>query len=197
MSEKELYDNNIDSWYGTLQCTLQDTDLGTVCKDNVNTIVNTIFDIHTKQCFDALSTVTGRTKNQGNKLRTYMKFKKDFGCETYASDPTLTWVQKRNIARFRLSDHKLKIETGRHCRPRLPPEQRTCFHCKNCVEDEIHFVIECPLYDNLRNRHIVTTQALSSLENFINILSSKNQNILRNLAMFLDKAFEYRNTVLQ
>ena len=42
------------------------------------------------------------------------------------------------------------IEKGRHMRPRIECNERKCFICKNDVEDEIHFLTKCPLYDNER-----------------------------------------------
>ena len=41
-------------------------------------------------------------------------------------------------ARFRISSHNLRIETGRHEKPKIPSEDRTCLKCNlNEVEDEI------------------------------------------------------------
>jgi hypothetical protein len=192
-SEKELSNNNIDSWYGTLRCIVQG-DLSNICKGTVNSVYNNIVDTHNKQCLESMS--SGKTEHQGNKLRTYRKFKKDTSCVNYVNNSGLTWFQKRTIARFRLSDHKLKIETGRHCRPRLPPEQRTCFHCKDCIEDEAHFLVNCPLYQHLRNRHIITRECLSESDNLVSILGSNDINTLSNLAVFLHESFEIRMVAL-
>ena len=72
-------------------------------------------------------------------MRTSAKFKQTAETEKYLTEPNLSWKQKRVISKFRLSDHKLQIETGRYCRPRLPPERRTCNACSsNAVEDEPH-----------------------------------------------------------
>ena len=95
----------------------------------------------------------------GNKLRTYAKFKTSINMENYLRS-NLSWTQKRTITKFRTSDHKLQIEIGRHCKPRILPEQRVCFHCKNKVEDEIHFINECPLYDTLRLKYNMVTSHL-------------------------------------
>ena len=39
----------------------------------------------------------------------------------------------------------IRIETGRY--ERLPVSERICFHCKTCVEDELHVLVNCPLYE--------------------------------------------------
>ena len=85
-----------------------------------------------------------------NKLRTYAKIKSSIVIEDYLIY-NFSWSQKIILAKIRLSDH-LRIETGRHHKPSLPPEQRTCFTCKDQVENEIHFIVECPLYAPLREK---------------------------------------------
>ena len=59
------------------------------------------------------------------KLRTYKLFKLTSGMEPYLiSNPRLSYIHA--IARFRISSHTLEIETGRHRRPKVPIEERTC-----------------------------------------------------------------------
>ena len=58
---------------------------------------------------------------------------------------------RRLLAMFRAGSLPLAIETGRYSRPQIPLEQRICAHCgKNEIENEMHFLIECSLYDDLR-----------------------------------------------
>ena len=80
-------------------------------------------------------------------LRTYASFKGHFQCEPYTkiTDKSL----RRCFAKFRCSDHNLRIETGR--RENLPVEDRKCLACKgNKIEDEMHFLTVCPKYNSLR-----------------------------------------------
>ena len=56
------------------------------------------------------------------------------------------------ITRWRLSNHDLKIETGRYTRPITPREERLCGLC-GVIEDEYHAVFVCPRYDELRIGH--------------------------------------------
>ena len=53
---------------------------------------------------------------------------------------------------FRCGNLPLYIETGRYARPKIPLNERTCFHCKAAVENEIPFFLECPFYDDLRRK---------------------------------------------
>uniref|UniRef100_A0A671PRE8 Uncharacterized LOC107702177 n=1 Tax=Sinocyclocheilus anshuiensis TaxID=1608454 RepID=A0A671PRE8_9TELE len=48
------------------------------------------------------------------------------------------------LTRYRLSGHKLMMETGRNRKTWLPPERRLCSHCDlNQMETELHFLTEC------------------------------------------------------
>ena len=65
------------------------------------------------------------------------------------SNPRLSYIH--TIARFRINSLTLEIETGRHRRPKVPVEERTCKICEsNSVEDEQHFLIECLAPDIVR-----------------------------------------------
>ena len=44
--------------------------------------------------------------------------------------------------KFRISSHNLEIEHGRYFN--ISADQRICKLCKLTVEDEIHFLLECP-----------------------------------------------------
>ena len=48
-----------------------------------------------------------------------------------------------------ITPHILEIERGRHTRPITPLENRLCPSCK-VVETEIHFLLECPMYECYR-----------------------------------------------
>ncbi len=58
---------------------------------------------------------------------------------------------RSTLTRYRLSGHKLMIETGRHRQTWLPPEQRLCSHCDlNQMETELHFLTECSKYTDIQ-----------------------------------------------
>ena len=75
-----------------------------------------------------------------NKLRTYRLFKDQFVFEPYLNWGT--YNQRNILTKFRISSHKLEIEKGRYMN--IPAEQRICRLCKLDVENEIHFLLECP-----------------------------------------------------
>jgi hypothetical protein len=88
------------------------------------------------------------------KLNTYFKYKTSFNLENYLFVKNLK--NRHILTKFRLSNHTLRIKTGRHERKLnsvsgklelLPRCERDCQHCtSNSIEDELHFTLECPLY---------------------------------------------------
>ena len=59
------------------------------------------------------------------------------------------------LSRFRVSAHRLEVETGRwHKLVDVPFNESNCRTYLNCLEDEFHFLLECPLYHELRE-HIL------------------------------------------
>ena len=95
-----------------------------------------------------MSSDQGARPSQANKLRTFNKFKFDYGAEYYV-ESVLSRNNRSAIAKFRCGVAPLIIETGRF--ERLPVDQRLCFHCNGLVEDELHAIVVCPLYQDLRD----------------------------------------------
>ena len=51
--------------------------------------------------------------------------------------------ERRNLVKFRVSNHKLMIELGRYQTDHMPRETRLCPLCKsNQVENETHFLLQ-------------------------------------------------------
>ena len=101
------------------------------------------------------------------------------------------------LAKLRTSSHRLEVEMGRWARPeRVAFENRKCKHCQ-ILEDEFHFILECPLYSNIRTlyvkRYFYTRPNMFKLTELV---SSNSKKQIRNLATFIFKAFEERNRIL-
>ena len=78
--------------------------------------------------------------------------------KAYIQKP-LTFFQRKSLGKLKLGVLALRIETGRYENPKLPEEQRVCLICgQNTVENEIHFLIYCPVYDENR------TELFNSIE---------------------------------
>ena len=90
---------------------------------------------------------------------------------------------------FRSSSHQLMIEKGRHIG--IPREIRFCIHCRYEIECEFHFLLKCPLYNNLRQQFIP-----NKYWEHPNNHKFKSVKTIRNLSMFLYYAFKLRNESL-
>ena len=93
--------------------------------------------------------------------------------------------QNKNYPKYRLSSHKLNVETGRY--QGVDISQRICTLCDNNeIEDEIHFILLCPSYSALRTLYIKPYfYRRPSVFKMIQLFSSNNVKILRNLGRFL------------
>ena len=131
------------------------------------------------------------------KLRTYKLFKTSYRLEPYLN-LNLSRKTYSNIARFRLSSHNLKIETGRHNKPKTPVEERICDKCSsNNVEDEIHCLLTCD--DNANPRVELMDKISNLIPNFNNldkgsqfksIMEDKRPAVIQALGSFLNKVMK-------
>ncbi len=103
----------------------------------------------------------------------------------------------------------LRIETGRYesngtnGTRGIPVDMRICKCCDLCkVEDEIHVLLECPLYHTLRQSLLLVSSEFiefngrSALENFVSLMSDDHDVVIRALADFLWRAHKLRRDLL-
>ena len=129
------------------------------------------------------------------KLRTYKLLKCEFQTEPFLKR-FLSRSQRSSIARMRCGTFPLEIERGRS--RNIPPEQRLCRMCNsNSIEDEHHFLIECPkyvenrdkLFDDIRT-HYHDISGLSNLDKLCELLS--NNKLSKLVANFISDCYHIR-----
>ena len=128
-------------------------------------------------------------------LRTYVLFKQDYRLENY-----LHVIKDRSqriaFARFRCISHHLRIETGRHSKPKLPIDERVCLYCKTgAIDNEIHFLTACEFHNVERKELLphLSTFACNK-EAFISTMTSKDSSLISNIGRYLHRAFQRRKT---
>jgi len=90
--------------------------------------------------------------NTNKKLNFYSIFKKDT-LKTEFLDTIKNPLHKKCINKFRLGNHKLHIETGRHTVPKIPENLRICSFCHlDEVENESHLLFSCNFYQKIRKK---------------------------------------------
>jgi len=132
--------------------------------------------------------------NDTSKLITYTGFKIDFEWEKYLN--VLLIRKFRNAyVRFRTSSHQLMIEHGRYIN--LERNERLCPLCKTTIENEYHFLLVCSFYEDLREMYIPSRfYDQPTINKFNNAMTSRDENIIRNIAMYIYYAFERRKMLL-
>ena len=139
---------------------------------------------------------------QLSKAEAYLRYKGDIRIEKY-----LTHIKnikhRKALTRFRLSCHLLMIEKGRHHNPPLDRSERTCPFCESVIEDEIHFLIECPKYNNERipifracNQSSIYFENMTNESKFIFIMTNEDINIMSILGSFIFNCFKKREIEL-
>ena len=137
-------------------------------------------------------------KQYGNKLRTYRLFKNNFAFESYLD---LDHFNRNILIRFRISAHNLEIEKGRH--QNIPLNERICKLCKLEIEDEIHFLLQCPTLNSFRTEAMQQISDIcknfATLDNkskFIWLLSNENIIIINIVIKLLMSLTETRTKLL-
>ena len=128
-------------------------------------------------------------------LRTYSMFKNNFGMEIYL-DRVSNFKYRRAITRLRVSSHHLMIERGRHHTIKLDIAKRLCSNCGK-IEDEIHFLVDCPLYSTERiklYKKIDMDYEIANNENsktvFCRLMNLKYKDHLEKIGEFIFSSFK-------
>ena len=139
----------------------------------------------------------GRNVVKVAKLRTYNTFKTEFKTEQCLLS-SLSKPERSQLAQLRCGVLPLRVETGRYVG--LALNERLCTVCQNrVVEDEIHFILQCPTYADLRKRILFNDQTvLETLASFnpLEQLSFLMKHHHRQVARFIAKCMERRAGVL-
>ena len=124
------------SQIGKLDC------FANLCKIDINEARNLLVEQEKSEWLTNIQSVS--------KLSNYRKFKLEYGAESYIYK-IHNRAHRSIFAQLRCGILPLKIETGRYSQ--IPLEYRVCIFCNiNAVEDEIHFLFDCPLYSAIREK---------------------------------------------
>ena len=130
--------------------------------------------------------------------QSYYKFKNTIRLEPYL---TVIRNQKQRVSytKLRLFDHKLRIQTDRHLKFKVARGQRICYLCHTKVEDEIHFLLECPRlvqYHQQRaqcvNAYCKNYYLLTNEEKMTFLMTDENPRTCRAMAKIIHDVFEFR-----
>jgi hypothetical protein len=160
-SKKDAHNwkNNIDKFISATKLTIPQNNTKSELKRTVATAKKCLVEQHKGLFFRTInkSATTG-------KFTLYQNIYKEYKLQNYLL--LQNSVYKQTISRLRTSTHKLQIETGRHCKPKTPRQDRKCKRCNmNTIEDETHFLLYCTSLNSHRSA------LYKSLETDITLLS--------------------------
>ena len=160
LSFKNIIEKDFD-WQKNIRLLLNNIGLGYILtSDDLNPEVEVykrLVDIFQQRVFEEI-------RKEDSKLRTYSLVKQDFKREPYFEN-VKNLKDRISLTKFRLSNHNLMIEKGRHLK--LPISERKCPFCLS-IEDEKHFLLDCHVYVPLRNELITTVENTLHLVNLRN-----------------------------
>jgi hypothetical protein len=125
----------------------------------------------------------------------YSSFKRDVVCCDYLFATRNMFVRK-TFTRFRIGVSPLKSNFLQF----NPERQRDgdCPFCPNTMETELHMLLICPRYDDLREQLIPQKYTRHpSLFKFVLLMTNHNVGISSNLVYFVYKALHIRHVSLQ
>ena len=205
LSLLELCNLGQTNWCSHIKSILHDNhfshawDAQKIDNNMINAITENLYKSFMEKCMNDIN-----NSEQNPKLRTYKLFKTHFKLEPY-----LTSIQNTKyinaLARFRISSHNLRIETGRYTKPKTAVDDRICLYCaSHNVENECHFLLKCTLYNEERIELLDVVRLffpdchnLDELNLFVNIMSSNELPIVEALGKYvynsMCKRYRYDN----
>lgn len=108
----------------------------------------------------------GQMSMQHGKLDLYACLKSKFGYENYLDEVKINSHQ-RALTKLRTSNHRLNVETGRYKRPYIARHERICELCDTGIEDEFHFLFQCPIYREIRKNKLGQDMILGNKQELV------------------------------
>ena len=157
---------------------------------------------YAKNCLKAkqetvwLTTVQNKPKLHG---AGYSMYQQKYETEMYCM-VNLNRSQRSALAKLRLGILPINVELGRHTG--IPRDERYCIFCKDNVEDEVHVMLYCPLYDTPPQ---LLFNAAKELCNGFYILSdlskigllTSHTNVICKTANFVNNVLDIRQKLLR
>lgn len=154
------------------------------CTVNVNWITNAVKQRLKDQFVQKWSADIANS----SKGHIYRTFKFIFGYEKYLS--ILPSKLRKILVKFRTSNHRLPVETGRWLG--IPLNERCCTLCnKNQIADEMHFILECNALSCIRQKYLEPRFCVRpNTFKFCELLSTLKLKKLKKLCLFINEIFE-------
>ena len=124
--------------------------------------------------------------NDSDRYLMYRSFKKSFEAELYINDLKIKKFRDVFI-RFRIGINELK--TNRWYEKDI---DLNCPFCVNIIENERHFFLDCPLYEEVREKFLSPYLHTVQFRSIAYLLDGRNVSKTRNVSMYIYYAFKMR-----
>ena len=188
----------VSNFYRLTQC-MYLLDLNSVfnIKSTIKAVDSVLFAYYEQIWFDNINRVQALRGTGRNKLRTYKLFKTEMKPDKYVMD-ILPRNHRSAMAKFRCGVAPIRLETGRY--ENIEENDRVCFNC-NQVENEMHVILHCPVYNDLRDvlfQHVNNVLQIFNQSNDtekLNVILS-HPELVRPAAKFCDQVLSRRKFLL-
>ena len=186
-------DKGITNWFANVRNLLEKYGFLDIWLDPLSVNQNQFIAIFKQRLLDEYIQEWRASVNNNDILFLYRSVKINFGMESYLEN-----IFSRNLrialTKLRISAHNLRIQTGRYSRDRVDRNLRYCLICNtNEIEDEFHFVLKCPVYENLRKKYIKRYyRSRPSMFKFVQLLRSDVNKDIKMLCNYINEAFKLR-----
>ena len=189
LNSKYLYEIKAGSWYGYAQTLINHIqglkDLSKKSKYTFKRLSKKLIKSHYLKDWQQK-----REKYTSGKLDQYCLFKENFGLENYLL-LLKKYEQRRTLTRFRVSAHKLRVETARY--QGTLRQDRLCLRCTSGdTEDEKHFLFKCNKFASERKKLFQQIEgvcknftSLNDDNKLIWLMTTENIEILSNLSEYI------------
>ena len=185
----------LDNWVSKVKKLLFDFGFGNIWQKTDNININAFCNQFKQRLIDCFIQTWNNDIQLNQALTTYKYFKTEFVFEKYLN--LLPERLRVPLSKLRLSAHCLRIETGRYGRARIDRNQRLCVLCNSDIEDEYHFVIKCPTYNDIRRKYISTAYIRNpSMYKFNELMSTDKKKVLAKLSKFISEALDLRKSLI-
>ena len=150
-----------------------------------------------KKILEANYQLSWKSKMQNfSKALTYGSYKNRINLETY-----LSLITNRADRTNRAAQSCLIIERGRHYKPPIERDKRFCSSCKDKIENETHFILECDMFKEARETFLSGTkdtypnfETIPTLQQkLIFLQTNENCHFLETFARFLNTIYKLRS----
>ena len=100
------------------------------------------------------------------------------------------------ITRWRLSCHRLRIETGRYTRPKTLRNERKCIVC-NTLEDEYHALFVCTAHTFIRQHYENILSSYTTVQTILHPETTTDANTIGRYILEIEKNMDELKMVLK